>query len=35
LDVVTGAARGAALRGVLVPGLARGGICHPLGFEPV
>jgi len=33
LDVVTGAARSMPLRGGLVPGLARGGICHPLKFE--
>jgi 3-oxoacyl-[acyl-carrier-protein] synthase II len=34
LDVVSGAARSASLRSVLVPGLARGGICRPLRFEP-
>ena len=33
LDVVTGAARSAPVRGVLVDGLARGGVCRPLRLE--
>jgi 3-oxoacyl-(acyl-carrier-protein) synthase len=33
LDVVTGAARPASLRSVLVDGLARGGVCRPLRLE--
>ena len=33
LDVVTGAARPASVRGVLVDGLARGGVCRPLRLE--
>jgi 3-oxoacyl-(acyl-carrier-protein) synthase len=33
LDVVTGAARPASIRSVLVDGLARGGVCRPLRLE--
>jgi len=33
LDVVTGAARPASIRSVLVDGLARGGVCRPLRLQ--